>query len=107
MATEINDTQFEEKVQKSEGLVLVDFWAPWCAPCRILTPSIEKLSEEKGDKMKIYKVNVDESPQTAAKFGIMSIPTLMWFKDGKKVQDSLGAIPYEVLLQKTEELLGE
>ncbi|MCK5832513.1 thioredoxin [bacterium] len=107
MAEHITDADFEEKVTNHNGLVLVDFWAPWCGPCRILGPEIEKLSEEMADKMKIYKLNVDENRVTAAKFRVMSIPTVMWFKDGKIIESVLGAVPFEALKEKTVKLLGE
>ncbi len=105
MAEAITDKNFTEKVEKSSGLVLIDFWAPWCGPCQIVGPSIEKLSSEMSDKLSVYKLNVDENRQTAAKFRVMSIPTLMWFKNGKVVDSMLGAVPYEALEGKTKELL--
>lgn len=105
MAEAITDKDFSEKVENGEGLVLVDFWAPWCGPCQMLGPSIEKLSEEMGDKLSVYKLNVDENRETAAKFKVMSIPTIMWFKDGKIVDSMLGAVPYEALEGKANELL--
>ena len=106
MAEAINDSVFAEKVENSSGLVMVDFWAPWCGPCQMLGPSVEKLAEEMSGKMSVYKLNVDENRQTAAKFRIMSIPTIMWFKDGKVVDSVLGAVPYEALVEKANELLG-
>lgn len=105
MAEAITDSNFTEKVEKSSGLVLIDFWAPWCGPCQIVGPSIEKLSSKMSDKLSVYKLNVDENRQTAAKFRIMSIPTLMWFKDGKVVDSMLGVVPYEALENKVKELL--
>ncbi len=106
MAEAINDSVFAEKVENSSGLVMVDFWAPWCGPCQMLGPSVEKLAEEMAGKVAVYKLNVDENRQTAAKFRIMSIPTIMWFKDGKVVDSVLGAVPYEALVEKANELLG-
>ncbi|MGC9315444.1 MAG: thioredoxin [bacterium] len=106
MAEAINDSVFAEKVENSSGLVMVDFWAPWCGPCQMLGPSVEKLAEEMTGKVSVYKLNVDENRQTAAKFRIMSIPTIMWFKDGKVVDSVLGAVPYEALVEKANELLG-
>ena len=101
MATIINDSEFAEKVEKASGLVLVDFFATWCGPCKMMSPLLDKLSTELTGKAQVYKVDVDQSRQAASKFRIMSIPTLMWFKDGKVVESALGAIPYEALLAKT------
>lgn len=93
MANEITDTAFENDVLKSETPVLVDFWAPWCGPCRMLGPTIEKISEQAGDKAKVYKMNVDENPVTAQKYGISSIPTVMVFKNGEVAQSLVGVQP--------------
>lgn len=77
----------------AEGLVLVDFWAPWCAPCRMIAPVLEQLDVEYAGKVKITKLNVDENPDTPARFGVMGIPTLILFKDGKEVDKIVGALP--------------
>ncbi len=91
MVEEINDKDFVEKVLNSKTPVLVDFWAQWCGPCRMLTPIIEELAKEYDEqKIKIYKLNVDENPQIAAKYGIMAIPTVIIFKDGKPVEQVTG-----------------
>jgi thioredoxin 1 len=84
----INDQQFQGAV--ASGVTLVDFWAPWCNPCRAIAPILDELAAELQGKVKIVKVNVDESPDTAGRYGIMSIPTLLIFKDGQKVDQKVG-----------------
>jgi len=93
MMRDITDENFVEEVLKSETPVLIDFWAPWCGPCHMVSPVVEKLSDDYGDKMGFYKMNVDEAPLTAQNYGIMSIPTLMLFKDGQRVDQIIGAVP--------------
>ncbi len=84
------DQNFEKEVLKSEKPVLVDFWAPWCGPCQMVSPLIEELAKEVEGKVKVGKLNVDENPQVAAKYGIMSIPTVIFFKEGKEVVRQIG-----------------
>ncbi len=86
----ITDSQFENEVLKAKGLVLVDFWAEWCGPCRQLIPVLEEVSKEMSGKVEICKINVDESPNTAAQYGIRSIPTMFLFKDGKQIDTKVG-----------------
>jgi thioredoxin 1 len=105
MVLEITDQTFEEEVTKSTKPVLVDLWAPWCGPCRMVSPVVERLSEKYEGKFKFCKMNVDENPRTASKYRIMSIPTLMFFKDGQAVDTVVGAVPEAVLQPKIEELL--
>ena len=102
---EISDQSFEEAVIKSNKPTLVDFWAPWCGPCRMVAPVIDKLSEKYKDKFNFCKLNVDENPKTAAKFNVMSIPTIMLFKDGKVADSVVGAVPEDTLKTKIDRLL--
>lgn len=92
----ISDQQFKDTVENG-GTVLVDFWAPWCGPCKMIAPVLEELDQEMGDKISIVKLNVDENPETTGRFGIMSIPTLMVFKDGQPVDKIVGFQPKEAL----------
>ncbi|WP_368500053.1 thioredoxin [Moraxella sp.] len=87
------DSSFEADVLKSDKPVLVDFWAPWCGPCRAIAPTLEELDAEYADKFQIVKVNVDENPEISARFGIRSIPTLFVFKNGEKVDMVIGGQP--------------
>ena len=89
----VSDADFETEVLKAEGPVVVDFWAEWCGPCRMIAPALDEISGAMGDKVKIVKLNVDESPKTASKYGVMSIPTLMIFKGGEMASRQVGAAP--------------
>lgn len=84
---EISDSDFEEKVLGSNLPVMLDMWAPWCGPCRMVAPIVEELSEEYGDKVSFFKLNIDENPETAARFGVTSIPTMLFFKDGEELAE--------------------
>ena len=92
----VTDAGFNAEVEQS-GTVLVDFWAPWCGPCKMIAPVLEELDQEIGDKVKIAKLNVDDNPETASRFGVMSIPTLIVFKDGQPVDKIVGFQPKEAL----------
>jgi len=96
-AINISKNNFQSEVLNSDRPVLLDFWAPWCGPCRMVVPIVEEIAEERPD-IKVGKVNVDEQPELAAEFGIMSIPTLAVIKDGKIVNQSMGAQPKEAIL---------
>jgi len=100
MALEVTDTNFEEVVEKSDKPVLVDFWAEWCGPCRMQGPIVEEVAETMEGKARVGKLNVDENPQTAQKFQVMSIPTLMIFKGGKVIKQFIG-------VQSKDTLVGE
>jgi len=105
MVNEITDQEFEQKVIKSKTPVVVDMWAPWCVPCRMVAPVIEKVSLKYDGKCSFYKMNVDENPKTAAKFRVMSLPTLMFFKNGEAVNTVVGAVGERALTPKVDELL--
>ena len=96
-AINVNYENFREEVLNSEKPVLLDFWAPWCSPCRMVSPILEEIAQERPD-IKVVKVNVDEQPQLAAQFGVMSIPSLMVVKDGKVVNQAVGARPKNAIL---------
>ena len=104
MAFEFTDANFEEKVK--EGISVIDFWAEWCGPCRLVGPIIEQLSEEYKDRVLVGKLNVDHHPQTAMNFGIRSIPTLFVMKDGKVVHHHVGTISKARLTAKIEEVIS-
>jgi len=103
---EVNDKNFQKEVIESKGPVLVDFWAQWCPPCKMLAPLIEKLTKEYADKMKICKLDVDESSETASKYNIRAVPTLVIFKDGKEVERQIGALPENKLREWLNSHLG-
>jgi thioredoxin 1 len=100
--SEVNDNNFQAEVIESDVPVLVDFWAPWCGPCRMVAPVLEEIAGEKGDALKIVKLNVDDNQQTAATYQVLSIPTLILFKEGEPQAAAVGAMPKSML----EERLG-
>ena len=106
MATsKTNDQDFKLDVLESDKYVLVDFWAEWCGPCKAIAPSLEEISEEMKDKLKVVKVNVDENPTVSQSYGIRSIPALMIFKNGEKVSEKMGALPKSALQAWVNETL--
>ncbi|HBH07481.1 MAG TPA: thioredoxin [Flavobacteriales bacterium] len=100
MATEITDANFDELVMKSEKPVVIDFWAEWCGPCRLIEPHIEELSKQYDGKALIAKVNVDENPQVTAQFGVRNIPTVLFIKNGEPSDKQVGVAGKDVLEQK-------
>jgi thioredoxin 1 len=96
-ATAVTDASFEQDVLKSDVPVLVDFWAPWCGPCRMVAPIVDEIAKEFDGKIKVFKLNTDENPNVASQYGIRSIPTLMIFKGGQKVDTVVGAVPKTTL----------
>ena len=99
--TEVTDTNFQAEVIESEKPVLVDFWAPWCGPCRVVAPVLEEIAGERDD-LRIVKLNTDENPQTAQAFQVLSIPTMILFKNGQPVKKVIGAYPKRKLVQELE-----
>ena len=105
MALELNESNFEAEVLKSDKPVLVDFWAEWCGPCRMITPIIEEMHGEYSGRAVLGKVDVDSAPSIAAKYGIRNIPTILFFKNGEVVDKQVGAVPKATLDQKLTALL--
>ena len=105
MALEITDANFEELIEKSDKPVLLDFWAEWCGPCRMVGPIVEELSKDYEGKAVVAKVNVDHNANVSAKFGVRNIPTILFFKNGQVVDKQVGAVPKSVLDAKLKALL--
>jgi len=101
----VTDANFEKEVIKSDIPVLVDFWAEWCMPCKMVTPILKEIAEEMEGKIKIAKLNVDNSPQSAGQYGIRSIPSLLIFKSGSVVEQMIGALPKKTIQQKIDNVI--
>ncbi|MDF5739789.1 MULTISPECIES: thioredoxin [unclassified Nostoc] len=104
-AAQVTDSSFQQEVLDSDVPVLVDFWAPWCGPCRMVAPVVDEISEQYKGQIKVVKVNTDENPNVASQYGIRSIPTLMIFKGGQKVDMVVGAVPKTTLASTLEKYL--
>ena len=104
-AAQVTDSSFKQEVLDCDVRVLVDFWAPWCGPCRMVAPVVDEISEQYKGQIKVVKVNTDENPNVASQYGIRSIPTLMIFKDGQKVDMVVGAVPKTTLASTLEKYL--
>jgi thioredoxin 1 len=104
--SEVSDANFQAEVIESETPVLVDFWAPWCGPCRMVAPVLEEIAQEKGDALKIVKLNTDENQQTAIAYEVLSIPTLILFKNGQIAKKVIGAYPKRKLEAELEPALA-
>jgi thioredoxin 1 len=104
---EISGKDFEQEVLSSNLPVLVDFFAEWCAPCKMITPLVEEISKEYQGRLKVVKINIDSSPDIASKFLIMSIPTLLYFKDGKEVSRTVGAVSKKDILEEIKKIIQE
>lgn len=103
---DIQDNDFQEKVVESSVPVLVDFWAPWCGPCRMVHPILEQISEFFGDKLKVVKINIDDNQMVATQFGVRSIPTLLLFSNGQNLGVKVGVVSYNSLSEWIEKTVG-
>lgn len=105
-AAEVTSGTWEKEILQADGLVMVDFWAAWCGPCRIIAPTVEEIAKEYAGKLKVMKLNTDENPDIASRYKIMGIPTLLFFKGGEKLDQVVGAVPKPQLKSKIDSLLA-
>ena len=103
---EVTDAQFEAEVLQSPLPVLIDFWAPWCGPCRVIAPVVEELANTYGGRLKVVKMNVDDNPETPARYGVRGIPNLLFLKDGEVKDQLIGAVPKAQLVRAIDTLLA-
>ena len=103
--SEVTTSTWDDEVIKAQGLVMIDFWAAWCGPCRIISPTVEELSKEYSGKVKVLKLNTDENSDIASRYQVMGIPTLMFFKDGTKLDQIVGVVPKQFLKAKIDSFL--
>lgn len=101
----VTDSAFENAVLKNPLPVIVDFWAPWCGPCKMVAPMLEKISKEQGEKLVVAKVNTDENPQWATQYGVQGIPTMLFFFNGKIIHRQVGALPEKMLREAVNQFL--
>ncbi len=104
MTIDISDSNFAESVKGTDKLVLVDFWAPWCNPCKMLAPSLEDASDDLADKIAVFKINVDENPEAPSRYGVRGVPTILFFRGGEVVDRQVGALPKSKLYEKIEDV---
>ncbi|GBD31076.1 MAG: thioredoxin [Gemmatimonadales bacterium] len=102
---QVTDEQFEQEIERYEGLAIVDFWAEWCGPCRVLAPVVEQIAQEYEGKVKVAKLDVDTNQNTAMKYNVRSIPSVLFFKGGKHVDTVVGAVPKAYLIEKINQHL--
>lgn len=105
MTVEVNDSDFQEKVLSSDKLVLVDFWAEWCGPCKLVSPILDELAEDYSDQVVVAKMDVDSNPETPVKYGIRNIPTVLFFKNGEMVDKQVGAVQKGAFASKVDAAL--
>ncbi len=104
--THVTDSTFEEEVLKSPVPVLIDFWAPWCGPCRAIAPIVDEVAQEYAGKLKVVKINVDDNPLTPSRYGVRGIPNLILFKNGEAKEQLVGAVPKAQIVKAIEKVLG-
>jgi len=104
---ELTKDNFEKEVLRSSKPVIVDFWATWCMPCKMIAPIIKEISHESKDKLKVAKLNIDDAMEIATRFGVMNIPTIIFFKDGREFTRLVGVVPKDTITDKIEEMLNE